>query len=141
MKKIVFSLLLLSGLNAGQLPSRELQELLSQEMSYIKGGMDEMLFAIISNDYETVSKIAHSIEHSYVFKDQILEKQKQEIKQKFPTKFFEYDMEFHETAQSVADFADFEDRSNVLKSYSSMVNQCVRCHESFATFRFEKFQK
>ena len=127
--------------NEESAPSKELQGVLSQEMQYIKSGMDEMLYAIITNDFQAVSKIARTIEHSYILKDKITEKQKEELKKSFPMKFFEYDMEFHESAQSLADFADFDDRKNVMESYSNLLNQCVRCHESFATFRFEKFHK
>ena len=142
-KKIGISLLLAADLMAGSVsaPSPEVQGLLSQEMQYIKSGMDEMLYAIISNDFQKVSKIARTIEHSYILKDKITEEQKKQLKESFPMKFFEYDMEFHETAQSLADFADFEDKKNVLEGYSNMIHQCVRCHESFAQFRFEKFHK
>jgi hypothetical protein len=143
MKKLVLLLFVGANLFADDknIPPKEVQQLLSQEMQYIKSGMDEMLYSIISNDYKNVAKIARTIEHSYILKDKITQKQKQQLQASFPAKFFEYDMEFHESAQSLADFADFDDKKNLLEGYSNMVNQCVRCHESFAKFRFEKFHK
>lgn len=142
MKTIILSLLCVSYLSANdintQAPSKELQQLLSTEMSYIKSGMDEILYGIISGDYAQISKVASKIQHSYILKDSITPAQKAEMRKTFSQKFMEYDMEFHESAQDLANFADFDDKKNVLQTYTSMVNQCVRCHETFATFRFKK---
>ncbi|QOP41488.1 cytochrome c [Sulfurimonas marina] len=144
MKKILFIAMIGISLYANDKASTnlsdELRALLSQEMQFIKSGMDDMLYAIVSNDYKTLGETAKKIQHSYILKQEIKPEQKQEINQKLSTKFMEFDHEFHETAQDLASFAEFEDRENVMKSYSSMINQCVRCHESFATHRFTNFE-
>ena len=142
MKKVILSLFCALNLSANDInthvPSKELQQLLSTEMSYIKSGMDEILYGIISGDYAKISQVAAKIQHSYILQDSITPAQKAEMKQTFSPKFMEYDMEFHESAQDLANFAEFEDKKSVLQTYSNMVNQCIRCHETFATFRFKK---
>ena len=144
MKKFLIPIILAAGVYAsesskGEL-SGEIRTLLSQEMQFIKSGMDDMLYAILSNDYKRLGETAKKIQHSYILKQEIKPEQKQEIKQKLSTKFMEFDHEFHETAQDLATFAEFEDRENVMQSYSSMIKQYVRCHENFATHRFTNFE-
>lgn len=144
MKKFLIPIILVAGLYASESSkdelSGELRALLSQEMQFIKSGMDTILYSIVSNDCQTLAQTAKKIQHSYILKHEIKPEQKQEIRQKLSTKFMEFDQEFHETAQDLASFAEFEDRENVLQSYSSMINQCVRCHENFATHRFTNFE-
>ena len=143
MKKMILTMFLILHSYAAdntRTLSTELRGLLSQEMNYIKNGMNLMLNAIIANDFEELGEIAKKIEHSYILKQKLTSQQKQEIREKLSKKFIEYDQEFHSTAQELASFAEFEDRENVLQSYSSMINQCVRCHENFATHRFTNFE-
>lgn len=120
--------------------SDDIRALLSQEMQYIKSGMNDIFEALISGNNATVMDVATKIEHSFIFKKNLTQDQKQELRIKLSREFMEYDQEFHSTAQQLANFAEFDDRASMINTYSSMIKQCIRCHEKYATQTFTNFQ-
>ncbi len=144
MKNILFATALLSTI-AMATPdtsvtklSDETRNLFKAEMSFIKGGMDEILYAMISGDDEKVQEVASEIRDSFIFTKSLKPHNVKEIKT-LPKKFFEYDMELHGGAAELAAAAEFNDKEAIQKSYFKMVNSCTKCHAAFATHRFSNF--
>lgn len=144
MKIIFLSLVLTLQVFASQQQQIELSDdlraLLSQEMQYIKSGMNDIFEALISGEHERIIDIATNIQHSYIFKKKLTQEQREELKSKLSKQFIEYDREFHLTAQDLASFAEFDDKEEILNAYISMTKQCIRCHDSYAKNRFTNFQ-
>ena len=144
MKKIILMVLLLSTTlmavpdQAVTKLSDETRNLFKAEMSFIKGGMDEILYAMISGDDERVQEIASEIRDSFIFTKSLKPHNVEEIK-KLPKKFFEYDMELHGSASDLANAAEFNDKEEMKANYFKMVNSCTKCHATFATHRFPDF--
>ena len=118
--------------------SDETKNLFKAEMSFIKGGMDEILYAMISGDDEKIQEVASEIRDSFIFTKSLKPHNVKEIKT-LPKKFFEYDLELHGGAAELAAAAEFNDKEAIQKSYFKMVNSCTKCHATFATHRFTNF--
>jgi len=144
MKKIILGTVLLSNLVFGAPSdavtklSDETRNLFKAEMSFIKTGMDEILYAMISGDDEKVGEIASEIRDSFIFTKSLKPHNVKEIKT-LPKQFFEYDMELHGGAADLANAAEFNDKKAIQESYFKMVNSCMKCHSTFATHRFTNF--
>ena len=146
MKKILLTTVLLSTI-AMATPdaavtklSDETRNLFKAEMSFIKTGMDEILYGMISGDDEKVQEIAGEIRDSFIFTKSLKPHNVAEIK-KLPKKFFEYDMELHGGASELAAAAEFNDKEAMKAGYFKMVNSCTKCHATFATHRFTDFDE
>ena len=144
MKNIILATLLLSSVlmaapdKAVTKLSDETRNLFKAEMNFIKNGMDEILYAMISGDDEKVQEVAGQIRDSFIFTKSLKQHNVDEIK-KLPKQFFVYDAELHGGASDLANAAEFDDKEGVKKNYFRMVNSCLQCHETFATHRFSKF--
>ena len=144
MKKIVLSTMLLGSVlmaepsNAVIKLSDETRNLFKAEMNFIKSGMDEILYYMISGDDEKVQEIAGEIRDSFVFTKSLKPHNVKELKT-LPKQFFEVDSQLHGAASDLANAAEFNDREGMQKNYFKMVNACVQCHSTFATHRFTKF--
>ena len=146
MKKIILATVLLSSAlmatpdQSVTKLSDETRNLFKAEMSFIKTGMDEILYGMISGDDEKVQEIAGEIRDSFIFTKSLKPHNVKEIKN-LPKKFFEYDMELHGGASDLANAAEFNDKEAMKKSYFMMVNSCTKCHATFATHRFPNFDE
>jgi len=144
MKKTVAASVLLSSMlmatpnEAVTKISDNTRNLFKAEMTFIKSGMDEILFYMISGDDEKVQKIAGEIRDSFVFTKSLKPENVKELKT-LPKQFFEYDAELHGSASDLANAAEFNDKEEMRESYFKMVNSCIKCHATFATHRFGKF--
>jgi len=144
MKKMILTTALLSSVLFGASEhavtklSDETRNLFKAEMNFIKTGMDEILYGMISGDDEKVGEIAGEIRDSFIFTKSLKPHNVKEIKT-LPKKFFEYDMELHGGASELANAAEFNDKEAMQKSYFKMVNSCMKCHSTFATHRFTNF--
>ena len=118
--------------------SDETRNLFKAEMSFIKSGMDEILYAMISGDDEKVQKIAGEIRDSFIFTKSLKQHNVDELK-KLPKQFFVYDADLHGGASDLANAAEFDDKEGMKKNYFKMVNSCLQCHSTFATHRFTNF--
>jgi len=144
MKKIILATVLFSTIlmatpnQAVTKLSDETRNLFKAEMSFIKTGMDEILYAMISGDDEKVQEIAGEIRDSFIFTKSLKPHNVEEIK-KLPKQFFTYDAELHGGASDLANAAEFNDKEEMKANYFKMVNSCTKCHATFATHRFTKF--
>ena len=144
MKKIILATVLLSTIlmaepnTAVTKLSDETRNLFKAEMSFIKNGMDEILYAMISGDDEKVEEVAGEIRDSFVFTKSLKPHNVKELKT-LPKEFFEVDAQLHGGAADLAAAAEFNDKEAMQKSYFAMVNSCTKCHATFATHRFSNF--
>lgn len=138
MKYLILALLLSGVIFANEKKelSPEVRGLLIQEMQAVKKGMDDILFGIVSNDYANIATVATTIHNSFILKRELTKEQRKELQTKLPKEFFIQDQAFHKRAQDLANAAEFGDKKESLKIYTSLINQCVQCHETFATHRF-----
>jgi len=120
--------------------SPEVRGLLSQEMLHIEKGMHQIFSNIVKGNYEEVSKIAKDIEASFIFKKELTKSQRSELKAKISKEFIAMDSGFHEKAGKLAIAAEFDEKENIQKYFSSMTDSCVQCHSKFATHRFTTFK-
>ena len=146
MKKIILVIGLVSSLFAGE-PSDEitklsssLRSLLSQEMVAVEKSMKNIFTNIISADYENLKKEATGIQNSFILKKKLSKEQKHELHSKVSKEFIAMDKNFHEIAGKLANAAEFEDKKEVNKYFFQMTNTCVKCHSTFATFKFTNFE-
>lgn len=117
--------------------SNDTRQLLLAEMRFIEQNMKDILFLIVSGQFEKIEKKALGIQESFVFKKSITKEQIKEIQKKLPKKFFLIDYEFHQTAGQMAQAAgEMEDAGLVAEEYYNMLKTCVQCHSTFATHRF-----
>ena len=75
--------------------SPELRKLLSQEMQALQGGMQALITAYVSGDFEKVAKIADKMKNGFILKQKITKDQKQELMATLPKAFMHLDKSFH----------------------------------------------
>jgi len=148
MKKILMvALLLATSLTAQEAQkgaaalSPEVRSLLAQEMQHIEKGMQSIFSNMVKGEYENISKTAIDIENSFIFKRKLTSAQRSELKEKIPKSFIETDRGFHELAGKLANAAEFEEKENVQKYFTEMMQTCVKCHSTYAQHRFPAFVK
>ena len=144
MKKIILATVLFSTIlmatpnQAVTKLSDETRNLFKAEMNFIKNGMDEILYAMVSGDDEKVHEVAGEIRDSFIFTKSLKPHNVEELKT-LPKQFFTYDAELHGSASDLANAAEFNDKEGMKENYFKMVNSCLQCHETFATHRFNNF--
>ena len=120
--------------------SPELQQLLRQEMQQIKAGMESLVLAGVSADWQTITKVGQQIKQSYVFKQQLSKKQRHELHQKLPLEFIKLDQKLHHYAGMLAHVAQERDIELVNYYIYKMNETCASCHSNFAKQRFGGFK-
>ena len=118
--------------------SDETRDLFKAEMNFIKIGMDEILYNMISGNDEKVVEIAGEIRDSFIFTRSLKPHNVKEL-MTLPKEFFLVDKELHGGAADLANAAEFNDKEAMRENYFKMVNSCVKCHATYATHRFSHF--
>ena len=118
--------------------SDEPRDLFKAEMNFIKIGMDEILYNMISGNDEKVVEIAGEIRDSFIFTRSLKPHNVKEL-MTLPKEFFLVDQDLHRGAADLANAAEFNDKEEMRENYFRMVNSCVKCHATFATHRFSHF--
>lgn len=118
--------------------SDETRNLFKAEMNFIKTGMDEILYNMISGNDAKVVEIAGDIRDSFIFTRSLKPHNVEEL-MTLPKEFFLVDKELHGGASDLANAAEFNDKEAMRENYFKMVNSCVKCHATFATHRFSNF--
>ena len=144
LKTFLISLLLVSG--AGHADSSvedlspELRGLLAKEMAALQEGMQSLIPAYASGDFEAIAEIAAAMKNSYVLKQEITDSQKHELASKLPAPFLDLDQKFHEYAGMLEHVATEENAEHVGFFFYRLTESCVGCHSQFATHRFPLFE-
>ena len=117
--------------------SPALSDLLRQEMNAILQGMQALMPAIVTGNWEAVADIGDRIQHSYIMQQQLTDPQRQELQQALPAAFLELDQSFHHTAGRLAYAAQQHDAEVVNFYFYKLTDTCVACHGRFAGDRFK----
>ena len=113
-----------------------LTQLLQQEMQAIQQGMQSLIPAIVSGNWEVVAQTGEKIQHSYIMKQQLTGEQRQELQRSLPQGFRELDRSFHHSAGMLAHAARMKNADVVNFYFYKLTDTCVACHTRFAVNRF-----
>ena len=75
--------------------SPEVRSLLREEMNALQAGMQSVIPAYVSGDLKKIETLAHHMQNSYIFKQNVTREQKQELKSTLPASFKQLDQQFH----------------------------------------------
>ena len=116
--------------------SRELRELLSQEMKLLQKGMVSIIPAYVSGNWGEIEKIAEKMKNSYILEQSLSEKQMKELHASLSDEIIKKDQQFHYLA-GMLEHAAKNKKSELINFYFSEMNEaCVDCHISFAKHKF-----
>jgi hypothetical protein len=116
--------------------SPALMNLLKQEMNAIQEGMQALIPAIVSGNWQEVADIGRHIRHSYIMQQQLTDAQMKELHQTLPPAFLELDQAFHHSAGMLAHAAEMHNAEVVNFYLYKLTDTCVACHGKFAGYRF-----
>ncbi|MGB3212849.1 MAG: hypothetical protein WBB19_19265 [Desulforhopalus sp.] len=116
--------------------SRDLRDLLSQEMLALQDGMMSVIPAYHSGNWDEIEITAGKIKNSYILKQNLSESQAKELHSVLPHTFIEKDQRFHYLAGMLQHFAKNKKAELINFYFSEMNESCVSCHAKFATHRF-----
>jgi hypothetical protein len=116
--------------------SPALMDLLKQEMNAIQKGMQELIPAIVSGNWQDVADIGEHIRHSYIMQQELTDAQMNELHHGLPPAFLELDQSLHHSAGMLAHAAKMHNAEVVGFYFYKMTDTCVACHRKFAGYRF-----
>jgi hypothetical protein len=116
--------------------SAGLHRLLNDEMAAIENGMQELIPAISSGEWQTVASIAQNVSDSFIMKQKLTVAQKEELHQALPPLFIEMDQDFHASAAMLAHAARMKNADVVNFYFFKLASACVACHTRYAAQRF-----
>ena len=116
--------------------SPELRSLLSEEMVALQSGMQSIIPAYVSGNWEGVEKIAGQVKNSYILQQSLTKTQIHEMHTLLPQGFIEKDKRFHYLAGMLEHAAKNKKPELINFYFSEMSESCVSCHSSYATHRF-----
>jgi len=119
--------------------SPELQQLFTKEMVQLKQGMQEIMTAYISGEWETIVPIAKKMENSYVLRQNLSKAQMHELHSKLPDDFLALDDKFHYYSGMLSHVSEMKKVELIGFYYAKMSETCVSCHALYATHKFPSF--
>jgi len=120
--------------------SPELQKLFSKEMVQLKQGMQEIMTAYISGQWDVIAPIAKKMENSYVLRKNLSKNQMHELHSKLPSVFLELDDKFHYYSGMLSHVSEMKKVELIGFYYAKMSETCVSCHSLYATHKFPSFK-
>lgn len=119
--------------------STEIKQLLNQEMQLLETGMQQLLSAIISADWNKTMTLGQQIQASFIIKKTLTAQQKTELHQHLPKTFIELDQSFHQYAGLLAEAAAVKNQETVNFYFYKMLDRCTQCHSRYALEKFPAF--
>ena len=116
--------------------SRDLRDLLSQEMQALEKGMMSIIPAYNSGNWGEIETTGGKIKSSYILKQNLTEKQVKELQSVLPHAFIEKDQRFHYLAGMLEHAAKNKKEELINFYFSEMNESCLGCHTVFATHKF-----
>jgi cytochrome c556 len=116
--------------------SPALMELLQQEMQAIQQGMQALLPAIVTGNWQDIAAIGEDIQNSYIMQKQLTDTQREELHRNLPAAFLELDQSLHHSAGRLAHAAQQHCADVVNFYFYKLTDTCVACHSKFVTYRF-----
>ena len=116
--------------------SRDLRDLLSQEMQALEKGMMSIIPAYNSGNWGEIETTGGKMKSSYILKQNLTEKQVKELQSVLPHTFIEKDQRFHYLAGMLEHAAKNKKEELINFYFSEMNESCLGCHTVFATHKF-----
>ena len=116
--------------------SRDLRDLLSQEMQALEKGMISIIPAYNSGNWGDIETTGRKIKNSYILKQNLTEKQAKELHSVLTRTFIEKDQRFHYLSGMLEHAAKNKKEELINFYFSEMNESCLGCHSVFATHRF-----
>jgi hypothetical protein len=113
-----------------------LRLLLTEEMVALQDGMQSLIAAIVSGDWEKMAALGEKIDSSFILEQELTQSQKDELHRSLPLAFRDMDREFHLYAGMLAHAANDKNPDLVTFYFYRMNDACLSCHRKFATHRF-----
>jgi hypothetical protein len=113
-----------------------LTQLLQQEMKAIQEGMQALVTAIASGNWQDVADIGASIRDSYIMQQQLTAEQREELRYSLPDAFMELDRSFHRAAGRLEQAASSHNADMAGFYFYKLMDACVACHSRYAGHRF-----
>jgi len=120
--------------------SPELQQLFSKEMIQLNQGMQEIIIAYTSGQWDSIIPIAKKMENSYVLTQNLSKDQMHELHSKLPTAFVELDEKFHYYSGMLSHASEMKKVELIGFYYAKMSETCVSCHSLYATHKFPSYK-
>ena len=108
-------------------------------MGFIESAMKDILSANAVGDLGEVALIARKMKGSFILKQSLSNRQKQELQAKLPSGFLASDQKFHYMAGMLAHVADSGKTELVGFYYSKLFESCADCHKKYAKHKFTHF--
>jgi len=116
--------------------SSDLRDLLNQEMQALQTGMQSIIPAYISGNWDEIATTAGKMQNSYILKQSLTESQIKELHSLLPPAFIEKDQRFHYLAGMLQHVATNKNPELINFYFSKMNESCISCHTQFATHKF-----
>jgi len=120
--------------------SPELQELFSKEMVQLQQGMQDIMVAYVSGQWDVIVPIAKKMENSYVLRQNLSQSQMHELHSKLPNTFLELDDKFHYYSGMLSHVSEMGKVELIGYYFAKMSETCVSCHSEYATHKFSAFK-
>lgn len=121
--------------------SPEIRQLLKSEMQQIRSGMETLVFAMASADWQQLETTAANIQQGYIMKQTLSAEQKHQLHQGLPQTFKALDQRFHYYAGMLSHVARERDMELANFFIYKMNESCSACHAQYATTRFPGFSQ
>lgn len=119
--------------------SDPIREILQQEMTLIESGVMAIIPAYAAGDTDEISRIATSIQDSYILNQKLTTKQHHELHEKLPPGFIALDKKVHYYAGMIGEAAQQKKYEQIGFYLSRLTESCSQCHSQYARHRFPRF--
>lgn len=116
--------------------SPDVRALLNQEMRGIEGGVTTIAKALAAGNWERIAATGTQIRDSFILKQKLSRRQRQELHRVLPAAFVAMDRNFHAAAGKLARAARQRDGELVGFYLYRLQSLCVGCHSRYAAERF-----
>ncbi|MDT8408968.1 MAG: hypothetical protein RQ741_05160 [Wenzhouxiangellaceae bacterium] len=110
--------------------------LLRQEMRSIQAAMGQIHSAIVMGQHDDVANQAQQVHDSFILKQSLTQKDREDLRAAVPDGFLQMDQEFHELAAALAKAGRNKDTGNEYRIFNQMTRNCVECHNTYVSDRF-----
>ena len=108
-------------------------------MILLKKGMNQILEAYVTGQWNNITPIAKKMENSYVLRHDLSQDQMHELHSKLPKDFLSLDEKFHYYSGMLAHVSEKKKAELIGFYLSKMIESCVSCHSLYATKKFPSF--
>ncbi|MCB1675672.1 MAG: hypothetical protein KDI01_05250 [Halioglobus sp.] len=119
--------------------SDPIREILQQEMTLIQSAVMDIIPAYAAGDTGEITRIAKSIQDSYILNQRLSNQQHHELHEKLPPDFILLDKKVHYYAGMIGEAAQQRKYEQIGFYLSRLTESCSECHNRYARHRFPIF--